>query len=125
MKKFFTIFLASFLLSCTSPENDLINSIENELTVTKGKSINLANATDFIWEQVCIIGPYYMQEYQDKILGFKTQLLATGNDGMSTLVFTKNNKVLTYINHPRNKGDFLNILNSKTCYEYNETIRLK
>jgi len=125
MKKIFTIFLASFLLSCTSPENDLINSIENELTVTKGKNINLANATDFMWERVCIIGPYYMQEYQDKILGFKAQLLATGNDGVSTLAFTKNNKVLTYINHPRNKGDFLSVLNTKTCYEYNEIIYLK
>lgn len=125
MKNIFTIFLASFLLSCSNPENDLINSIENELTVTKGKNINLANATDFKWERICIIGPYYSQEYQDKTLGFKAQLLVTGNDGVSTLVFIKNNKILSYINHPRNKGDFLSILNVKACYEYNEIINFK
>ena len=125
MKNIFTIFLASFILSCSSPGNDLINSIESELTVTKGININLANATDFKWERICIIGPYYTQEYQDKIFDFKAQLLATGNDGVSTLVFIKNNKILSYINHPRSKGDFLNIQNVKTCYEYNEIINFK
>ena len=125
MKNITTIILTSFLLSCGSADNGIITSIENELKVTKGKSINLVNATNFKWDRVCIIGPYYSQELQDKTFGFKTQLLATGNDGVSTLAFIKSDNVLTYINHPRNKGDFLNILNNKKCYEYNEIINLK
>lgn len=73
----------------------------------------------------CVIGPYSQQEYQDTILGFRTELLVTGNDGVSTLAFIKNNKIVSYINHPRNKGDFLGISKSKPCYEYNEIITLK
>lgn len=125
MKNIISIFLASLLLSCSSPDNDLVTSIENELLLSNGKSINLAKVTDFKWERVCVINPYSMQEHQDRMLGFKTPLLATGNDGVSTLTFIKNNKVLSYINQPRNKGDFLNLLNSKPCYKYNEIINFK
>ena len=125
MKNIIPIFLASLLLSCNSPNNDLIISIENELLLNNGKSINLSKVTNFEWERVCVINPYSLQENQDKILGFKTQLLVTGNDGVSTLTFIKNNKVLSYINQPRNKGDFLNLLNAKPCYKYNEIINFK
>ena len=125
MKKILTYLLSVFLLSCSYSNNNISTLIEKELLKTNGKSIQLSNITSFQWQRVCIIGPYSMQENQDRVLGFENDLLVNANDRVSTLVFVNNNKVVEYVHHPRNKGDFLQPLKFKPCYINNETIYLK
>ncbi len=125
MSRIYIPILALLLFSCSNSNTELINLIYSELDKADYKTINLSKITTFKWDRVCILGPYLLQENQDDILGFKAKLLVTGNDGVSTLVFINSNQITTYVNYPRYKGDFLDALSNKPCYEHNEIINFK
>jgi len=113
MRKYQIILLATLFVACTS-QVGLSSRIEAELVNSNWYGIDLKEVATFEWESVCIIGPYATQEHQNKILGFKSKLLSSTDDGVSVLAFIRNNKVTKYIKHPRNRGDFLGA--SDTCF---------
>jgi hypothetical protein len=76
---------------------------------------NLTKISDKDWDSVCIIPPYATNDYVEKQIGFNWNGLddtERGNDGISLLLFIKNKVVVEYVQHPRNKGDFLGVSTS-------------
>jgi len=62
---------------------------------------------------MCILTPYTDNAQAEKVLGFKwgaeDKTSIAGSDGINVLVFIKDNEVIGYTEHPRNKGDFVNV----------------
>ena len=44
----------------------------------------------------------------------------SGNDGINLIAFVKENKVISYVEHSRGKGDFSEL--SRKCLDYNNSI---
>ena len=88
-------------------------AIASQFEDSKRISVNLATAVSGSWEKVCVLGPYSTNKTARKALGFewnaeiKTSI--TSNDGISVLIFVQENKVNSYVEHPRNRGDFSNL----------------
>ena len=89
------------------------SAIARQFAESKGVSVNLATAVSGTWEKVCVLGPYSNNETSKSTLGFEwnveTKTTIQTNEGISLLVFVRANKVVAYIEHPRNHGDFSNV----------------
>jgi hypothetical protein len=74
----------------------------------------------FQYEKVCILGPYTTNESAEQALGFfwdvQKETEISGNDGINLIVFIKENKVISYVEHSRGKGDFWKL--SRKCLDY-------
>jgi hypothetical protein len=99
-------------LGCTS-HDALSLSIGKQFDESKGTSVNLGTAVPGGWERVCVLGPYSTNETARKALGFdwgaETKTSIATNEGISLLLFVQENKVTSYVEHPRNRGDFSNL----------------
>ena len=110
------LFLASCVclaaVGCTSRDASSV-AIAGQFDESKGTSVNLAAAVPGNWEKVCVLGPYSTNETAKKALGFEwsaeSKTSITTNEGISLLLFVRENKVIAYVEHPRNHGDFSNL----------------
>lgn len=88
-------------------------AIDDQFDASKGTFVNLATAVPGDWEKVCVLGPYSNNETAQKTLGFEwsveTKSSITTNEGISLLLFVQENMVTSYVEHPRNHGDFSNL----------------
>jgi len=93
-------------------------AISRQFDESKGISVNLATAVPGSWEQVCVLGPYSTNQTVKKTLGFEwsaeTKTSIQTNDGISLLLFVQEKKIITFVEHPRNHGDFSNL--SGQCF---------
>jgi hypothetical protein len=89
------------------------SAIAHQFDESKGSSVDLAVSVPGNWEKVCVFGPYSNNETIKKTLGFewgteaKTSIQT--DEGISLLLFVRENRAITYIEHPRNHGDFSNL----------------
>ncbi len=99
-------------VGCTSG-NPSSQAIAAQFDESKGASVNLATAVPGQWEKVCVLGPYSTNETAKKTLAFawdvKNKTSITTNEGISLLLFLQENKVVAYVEYPRNRGDFSNL----------------
>ena len=115
MKNLINIFALCILLGCTNQEAQKENKqisiqIEQQLKQINFTTLDLAKVSSKDWSRVCYIPPYALNKYAKKRLGFDWSIeentdIST-NDGISLLVFVKNDEVVEFVQHPRNKGDF-------------------
>jgi hypothetical protein len=60
-----------------------------------------------------VLAPYSTNETAKKTLAFawdaETKTSITTNESISLLLFLQENKVVAYVEHPRNRGDFSNL----------------
>jgi hypothetical protein len=111
------LFLAScvWLATAGCTEHDSTSSaIAKQFAQSKGTSIiNLAAAVPGTWEKVCVLGPYSNDNTARKTLGFEwsaeTKTSIQTNEGIAVLLFVQDNKVVAFVEHPRNHGDFSNL----------------
>lgn len=109
------LFLAScvWLTAAGCTAHDASLAIFRQFVESKGASVNLATAVPGTWEKVCVLGPYSNNETAKKTLGFEwnaeTKTTIQTNEGISLLLFVQENKVIAYVEHPRNHGDFSNL----------------
>lgn len=108
-----------------SPEYPF-QKIEKEVTkIINGndslKEIDIANLTPFNWDKLYIFKPYTLVESMDNELEFDWNIpknISILHDEIDNLlVFTKNDSVVTYIQWPINKGDFMRVENLKYSYD--------
>ena len=89
------------------------SAIAKQFAESKGTSVNLSTAVPGAWERVCVLGPYSNNDTAKKTLGFEwsaeTKTSIQTNEGMSVLLFVHDNKVVSFVEHPRNHGDFSNL----------------
>ena len=80
-------------------------------------TIDLARVGPNDWDRVCILGPYSGNKEAEQVLGFpwdaETNTTITQNDGINVLVFSREETVVVYSEHPLWKGDFSSI--ASTC----------
>jgi hypothetical protein len=120
-KSTFSILVMALLVTgCKNAEQlkenkQLSLKIESVLNKKDFDVLDLTKISDKDWDSVCIIPPYATNDYVEKQIGFIWKGLddtERGNDGISLLLFIKNKAVVEYVQHPRNKGDFLGVSTS-------------
>lgn len=98
--------------------NDISDSIARQFKASRGARVDLALAYPAAWDRVCVLGPYADDGTARRALGFdwsaETKSSIHYSDTISVLVFVRANEVVSYVEHPRNKGDFSNL--SEHCY---------
>ncbi len=124
MKTFYLIILISLIfISCTSEDHRGSTEIAKNFELNNREKINLSEAVSGEWGRLYIFHPYTTEKMINDTLGFqwdeKTSIHS--HDGISLLVFTKNRKLVKYIEHPRNQGDFSNLY-LEEGYERSEAI---
>jgi hypothetical protein len=126
MKKIIIFFIIIFLTSCTGNKeaNEISKSIYSQLKQSGWKVIDFSKTVPFRFEKVCILGPYTSNESAKQALGFfwdvEKETEISTNDGINLIAFIKENKVISYVEHSRSKGDFWKL--SGKCLEYNNSI---
>ncbi len=97
---------------CT-PHDSTSSAIAKQFAESKGASVNLSTAFPGTWEKVCVLGPYSNDNIAKTTLGFEwsaeTKTSIQTNEGISVLLFVQDSKVVSFVEHPRNHGDFSNL----------------
>lgn len=111
MKSAAFFFATCFLgVSACSDLSEISLQIEAQFKANDISPINLALTGPVSWERVCVLGPYSNNSYAERVLGFKWDAEGKtsiyGSDVVNVLVYIKENQVVAYTEHPRNKGDF-------------------
>src|SRR5215217_8088707 len=103
------------LASCESPlaGAETSKTIAKQFEQSGRTSVDLAEAVPGQWDRVCVIGPYNDNAAVRTTLGFdwdaQSQTSIYVNDGISLLLFVSGGRVVQYVEHPRNSGDFSNL----------------
>jgi hypothetical protein len=128
MKKISIILIVLLITSCTSNKKDLdkiSDKIYSQLKESQWKTIDFSKTVPFNFDKVCIFGPYSSNKDAEKALGFywnmELRTLISTHEGINIITFIKNNEVISYIEHPRNKGDFWRL--SGKCLDYNTKLK--
>ncbi len=116
------LFLIFLVISCKKPiqsSNEFpFQKIEEKVTrIINGndiiKEIDMTSLTPFNWDKLYIFKPYELTESVDNELEFDWDIpknISILHDEINNLlVFTKNDSVVTYIQWPKDKGDFMRI----------------
>ncbi len=126
MKRVFILFIMVLLTACSDKTKEAYNissAIFTQLKQSEWKTVEFSKAVPFKFDKVCLFGPYSTNEGAEKILGFSWNMeLKTpisSNDGINVIAFVKDNKVISYVEHPRNQGDFWRL--SSKCFDYKNT----
>lgn len=102
------------LVACSRGDDPSISSaIAEQFDRTTDQVVDLSVVGPKEWDRVCILPPYTSREQAEKVLGFNWNSDSKSNIGASdtinVVVFVKENEVVAYTEHPRNKGDFSGI----------------
>ena len=92
-----------------------------------GTRLVLVEQAPFVWEKVCVFGPYSGDDQIDELTGVpgaaKRAHGINSNDGINVLMFIDHGQVIESVAHPRNRGDFGPEL-VKTCYSREQAVFL-
>jgi hypothetical protein len=107
----FALVAAVFLIAACSSESSRISSeIASQFDASSNGAIDIRRVGPSDWERICVLTPYNTNEIAHRVLGFEWDAerytSIAGSDGVNVLVFIKDDEVLAYSEHPRNKGDF-------------------
>ncbi len=104
-------FFAVILQGCDAPDKTISQKIGAQFDNPSGTTIDLQNVVAYDWERLCVIGPYATNKSIEEQIGFPWDGLSKStigdHDNISLLVFVKSNSVVAFTEHPRGKGDFL------------------
>jgi len=114
MKKIYLLFsfiiCIAFFLCCNKINSSVSFAIAKKVSVGEDTTITIANLTNFKWDKLYIFSPYANRESIENTIGIKflkeNDIQEYVSEGDTFLVFTKDDKVIHYFNHPRGKGDF-------------------
>ena len=85
----------------------LISKIES--VVKTSSSIDFKTITDFQWDKLYIITPYGQPENtlkENNIKWINIDKSIEVSDGINLIIFTYKGDIVSYVNYPRNLGDF-------------------
>lgn len=102
----------------TELKNTLDILVKGKIEKSENTTIDFYEITKFKWDKLYIVTPYVNPKKYSKKHGIEgIYSVITNielNDDINCLVFVLNNKIVSYVNYPRNKGDFCNIEKTKT-----------
>lgn len=120
MKRTIT-FLCLFLVSsCGFVRSEIIGKeLETQIKKNNWERVDLSQVGGSAWQRVCIFQPYSNNDLAKQTLGFEWDLeqktSISSSDSMNLLVFVEGKEVITYVEHPRNLGDFEGL--SGQCFD--------
>ncbi len=118
---------ALVLQGCDAPDKSLSQKIVSQFDNESSITIDLRHVVASDWDRFCVIGPYATDKSIEERLGFHWDGLSKstigGNDSINLLVFIKSNSVVAFTEHPRGKGDFLE-MNPK-CLPRTDAVLMK
>jgi hypothetical protein len=100
-----------FLSRQTEPSlaGQIADGIETAVS-TNATQINLADLTDFAWDNLYIFAPYTTPEQINAALGFTWPEAASADitlhDDITLLIFVQNGRIVDHVEFPRAQGDF-------------------
>ena len=113
------ILACGFVAACKGPDQSISASIAAQFDASPSAPANLALVGPSSWTHVCILEPYSTNEAAERTLGFKWDIKQRStigdNDGINLLVFIRNQEVVAFTEHRRDKGDFQKL--SGRCLE--------
>ena len=111
--------LCLLVAACSDSENGsrlTSKAITAQLEGNDFKSIHFSKLAGNQWTKVCFLGPY--NDNSAKLLGFDWQISKYTNvlssDSHNVIIFATDTKIIEYVIHPRDKGDFSDV--SGKCY---------
>ena len=103
--------LGGFIAAClalTGCNSETVSDAIGEQVAGQAVDLRTAHAGD--WDRLCLIGPYSNDQAAKEILGFswpvESRSSIEGNDGISLLLFVREQHVVLAVEHPRARGDF-------------------
>ncbi len=116
------LLLAVLLISCSNRDdvqNPISQGIIDQLNADSAAPVDLSQLGPESWQQVCILGPYTDNQVTAKVLGFEwdseSKTSIADRDGINVLVFIRDQEVLAFTEHSRDKGDFVKVV--AQCFE--------
>jgi len=95
---------------CSGSDGRRGRRIAAEVAKGAGTVVQMADVTDFSWQQFHTFDPYSSRGLIESRLGFEwPQADHTGiqdSDGVTLLVFVSDGAVVRYVTQPRSQGDF-------------------
>jgi len=136
MKLLVPLFLIALLQTCGFQNVNHNETLETKITAilkeadcTKSGNtphLNFSSITDFIWDKLYVVGAY--QSIGELYINAKIDLnqiednsIRYGKVNQHVLVFTLDNKIVSYVKYPRT-GDFEKIVETKKGYTPQEAI---
>jgi hypothetical protein len=115
---------------CSKPADDQPNAaallgakIARTAATQPSERIDLAQLTDFDWDRLYIFGPHTKRDEVQNALGYEwagvSKTKIARSDEISLLVFTKDRKVVGWLEYLRLKADF-SFVSSSTGYTRDE-----
>jgi hypothetical protein len=99
--------------------------IYSEIKADNFKTLDISKFGGDEWTRVCFFGPY--NEMSEKVLGIDWQLSehtdVLKSDGHNVIVFATESRVIEYVVHSRDKGDFWQL--SGRCFSRKNSIFIK
>ncbi|XID75379.1 hypothetical protein ACF3NA_02190 [Alkanindiges sp. WGS2144] len=99
------------LTACSNNEyktSTTSNQISAQLESNQFASIDFSKLAGQQWTKVCFLGPY--NENSAKVLGFNWQVSdhtpVLKSDSYNVIIFATDTKVIEYVTHRRDQGDF-------------------
>lgn len=106
----------AMLLSGCQQEDQLSDRIQQALS--GHDQVDLATTIPGDWVRVCILGPYSDNASASKVLGFEWNVESRSsiksNEGITLLLFVRDNETVASTEYPRRFGDFSNL--SGRCF---------
>lgn len=95
---------------CSASDSDLERRIAAEVAKGRDTELRMRELTEFQWDRMHVFGPYSSPDHIERELGFAWLPAAstgiTDNDGISLLVFVRNDAVVRHVTQPRTPCDF-------------------
>jgi hypothetical protein len=110
MQRLLAIVALAGLTSGCGGEEPVSRSIAAAVKKGPGTRLVLAEHTGFVWDKVCVLGPYTPDYRVDSLTGIRG---AAGHahdirssDAINVLMFTREDRIAASIAHARSGGDF-------------------
>lgn len=104
----FGLFTALCLSLAACSASRISDAIGDHVKTTKAVDLQTVGAEG--WDRVCVLGPYSTDRGAQETIGFswpvESRSAIAWNDGISLLLFVREQHVVHAVEHPRDRGDF-------------------
>lgn len=98
------------LLGCSVSDRGLEDQIATEVSKGNGTVLRVAELTPFVWDRLHVFEPYTPPGVIRQELGFPWATAKSigleSDERHALLVFVRDRRVVAFVMHPRNRGDF-------------------
>ncbi|MGB0911340.1 MAG: hypothetical protein ACPGYT_13340 [Nitrospirales bacterium] len=118
MKYCVLLFVLMCMAGCNASSTGISAEIAQHFQSSGRTLVNLPEVVTIPWDRVCILGPYSNNDSAKTTLGFdwdaESKTSIQTNEGITVLLFVKDQTIVEFVEHLRINGDFANL--SRQCF---------